>query len=159
MIQRVQTIFLFLVALFMVLMLFFPLWSQVNPTQTEQMILTAWYLTVFEIDTQMVANQTSTAYIGVLGIIAALLALYSLSQFKDRKRQMMLNMINSMVMVVTLGATVFLSINANEEIGGRDTGAYMMGFYLIVFAMVMNILANRFIRKDELLVRSVDRIR
>jgi hypothetical protein len=159
MIQRVQTIFLFLVALFMVLMLFFPLWSQVNPTQTEQMMLTAWNLTVFEIDTQMVANQTSTAYIGVLGIIAALLALYSLSQFKDRKRQMMLNMINSLVMVVTLGITVFLSINANEEIGGKDTGAYMAGFYLIVFAMVMNILANRFIRKDELLVRSVDRIR
>jgi len=143
----------------MVLMLFFPLWTQVDPERLTQVMLTAWNLTVIESDTQRIASQTSTAYIGVFGIIAALLALYSLSQFKDRKRQTMLNMINSLVMVVTLGATVFLSINANEEIGGRDTGAYMMGFYLIVLAMVMNILANRFIRKDELLVRSVDRIR
>ncbi|MBT0812244.1 DUF4293 domain-containing protein [Litoribacter ruber] len=165
MIQRVQTIFLFLLALCMVLVALFPLWSQVNPSQTEQVMLTAWTLTVTTIgvseisESAGVVSQTTTAYLGFLAVVSGLLALYSLSQFKDRKRQMMLNMINSLIMVIILGATVYLSITANDAIGGRDTGAFMLGFYAIVLAMLMNLLANRFIRKDEMLVRSVDRIR
>ena len=159
MIQRVQTIFLFLVAVFMLLVLYFPIWTQVNVADTEAIMLTAWSLTVRDIATQQIVSTTSTAYIGVLAIIAALMAFYSISQFTNRKKQMMLNMINSLVMVVTLGIVVFVSIDANEDFGGRDSGDYMAGFYLIIFAMLMNILSNRFIRKDEMLVRSVDRIR
>ncbi|HSJ69935.1 MAG TPA: DUF4293 domain-containing protein [Anditalea sp.] len=159
MIQRVQTIFLFLVAVFMLLVLYFPIWTQINPTMTETMTLTAWSLTVVDIAEQGVVSTTSTIYIALMAVIAALIAIYSLSQFKNRKKQMMLNMINSLVMVITLGTIVFLTMNANEEFGGQDTGAYMAGFYVIIFAMLMNIVSNRFIRKDEMLVRSVDRIR
>jgi hypothetical protein len=34
-----------------------------------------------------------------------------------------------------------------------------MGLYLPIAAMICNILANRFIRRDENLVRSADRMR
>jgi len=159
MIQRVQTIFLFLVAVFMLLVLYFPIWTQINPTMTETITLTAWSLTIIDIAEQGVVDTTSTIYIALLSLIAALIAVYSLSQFKNRKKQSMLNMINSLVMMITLGIIVFLTINANEDFGGQDTGAYMAGFYVIIFAMLMNITANKFIRKDEMLVRSVDRIR
>jgi len=159
MIQRVQTIFLFLVAVFMLLVLYFPIWTQINPTMTETMTLTAWSLTVIDIAEQGVVSTTSTIYIALMALAAAIIAIYSLSQFKNRKKQMMLNMINSLVMVITLGTIVFLTMNANEEFGGQDSGEYMAGFYVIIFAMLMNIVSNRFIRKDEMLVRSVDRIR
>jgi hypothetical protein len=45
MIQRIQTIFLFLVAVAMILVIAFPIWQQVNPSQTQLMTLTAWNLT------------------------------------------------------------------------------------------------------------------
>lgn len=72
---------------------------------------------------------------------------------------MMFNMINSLVMV-GLVATVFLTTNGiNQEIAAEVAGSYQPGFWAILAAMVCNMLANRFIRKDEALVRSVDRIR
>ena len=72
---------------------------------------------------------------------------------------MMLNMINSLLMV-GLVATIFFTTNGlNESLGMEVAGSYKAGFWAILVAMVMNMLANRFIRKDEALVRSVDRIR
>ena len=72
---------------------------------------------------------------------------------------MMLNMVNSLVMV-GLVATVFLTTNGiNQAIKAEVAGSYQIGFWAILAAMVCNMLANRFIRKDEALVRSVDRIR
>ena len=72
---------------------------------------------------------------------------------------MMINMVNSLFMV-GLVAIVFLTTNGiNKEIGAADNGAYQIGFWAILAAMVCNMLANRFIRKDVALLKSVDRIR
>jgi hypothetical protein len=38
-------------------------------------------------------------------------------------------------------------------------GQYLIGTYLPMGAMVCNLIANRFIRRDENLVRSADRLR
>lgn len=159
MIQRIQSIFLLLVSIAMICVPFFTIWVQVDPEQTYQLKLTAWSLVKTQIGGQEIVTQSNNYYIGILALIAALLALYSLLQYKDRGRQMLLNMINSLVMGITLGTVVFVSYKANEAFNPSVTGAYVIGFYSIVFALVMNMLANRFIRKDELLVRSVDRIR
>ncbi len=159
MIQRKQSIFLFLVAVGMVAVAFLPIWFQVNQGQTLQLKLTAWQLLTTEIETGEIQHSTNTMYIGVLALTSAALAIYSLLQFKNRTKQMMLNMINSLLMGINLGVIVFVSYQANQEFNPNVTGAYVIGFYGIVFALIMNIVANRFIRKDELLVRSVDRIR
>ena len=159
MIQRIQSIFLLLVSISMICVSFFTIWVQVDPAQTYQLKLTAWSLIKTEISSQQVVEQSNNYYLGILALIAGLLALYSLLQYKDRGKQMLLNMIKSLLMGITLGAVVFVSYRANEAFNPSVTGAYVIGFYTIVFALVMNMLANRFIRKDELLVRSVDRIR
>jgi hypothetical protein len=44
-----------------------------------------------------------------------------------------------------------------NQIAGFEN--YEMGFFLVIIAMICNILANRFIRRDEKLVRSADRMR
>ncbi len=159
MIQRIQTIFLFLVAVSMLLVTYFPIWTQVNADQSQSMTLSAWYLTHLEVGADDPISTTNTFYIGILAIAAAFIALYSLSQFKKRTKQMFLNMINSLVMVVTLGIIVYLTYSANTEFNPQASGAFMVGFYAIILAMVFNIVANRFIRKDEMLIKSVDRIR
>ncbi len=159
MIQRVQTIFLFLVAVAMILATYFPIWIQVNTDQTQSLTLTAWSLTHLDLETQEAISQTNTFYLGSLSIVAALIALFSLSQFKNRTKQMFLNMINSLVMVINLGLVVYLTYSKNADFNPTASGSFMIGFYCIVLAMVFNIIANRFIRKDEMLIKSVDRIR
>lgn len=159
MIQRIQTIFLFLVAVAMLLVTYFPIWTQVNVDQTESLKLTAWSMTHMDVTNNTVIEETGTYYIGALAILAALIALYSLSQFKTRTKQMFLNMINSLVMVINLGIIVYITYSYNLDFNPMASGAFMFGFYTIIVAMIFNIVANRFIRKDELLVKSVDRIR
>ena len=162
MIQRVQTIFLFLVAVAMLLVTYFTIWEQVNPDQTEKLKLTAWHLTNYAIEDGQEASiisQKGVHYIGVMAIAAAILALYSLSQFKNRTRQMFLNMMNSLLMGSTLGVVVYQSYQANMDFNPAVGGAFVIGFYAIVVGIIFNVVSNRFIRKDEMLVKSVDRIR
>jgi len=160
MIQRVQTIFLFLVIIAMGVTIGMPLWEQF---QTNSGSGDSWNLTAFalsNLDASGEVIQTSSKwYIGSIAAFAGLLALISIFQYKDRGRQMLLNMINSLVMV-GLVVAVFLTTNGiNSAINAPQAGSYGLGFWAILVAMVCNMLANRFIRKDEALVKSVDRIR
>jgi divalent metal cation (Fe/Co/Zn/Cd) transporter len=159
MIQRIQTVFLFLVAVAMILVVTFPIWQQVNPDQSQILTLSAWSLDKIDTQTQEVIQSDGNIYLGILAIIAAILALFSLTQYKNRTMQMFINMINSIVMVVTLALIIWTSHQANVSFNPEVNGAFMVGFWAIFGGMIMNLLANRFIRKDEMLVRSVDRIR
>lgn len=159
MIQRIQSVFLFLLAVAMVLVAFSPIWEQVNPAQTQRMMLTAWSLKTIAIDSQEVLAEKSVFYIGGLALTSALLALFSLLQYKDRGRQLMLNMVNALLMMGTVISMVWQVHQANAIINPGVNGAFVLGFWAVFFALVMNMLANRFIRKDEKLVRSIDRIR
>jgi glucan phosphoethanolaminetransferase (alkaline phosphatase superfamily) len=160
MIQRVQTIFLFLVVICMGVTIGSTLWVQ---NQTGSGTADSWELTAFVLNnldsTGEVIQSSSKWYIATLASFAGLLALISIFQYKNRNRQMMFNMINSLIMV-GLVVAVFLTTNGiNSAINAVESGSYQLGFWVILAAMVFNMLANRFIRKDEALVRSVDRIR
>lgn len=159
MIQRIQTVFLFLVAVAMVLVISFPIWQQVNPDQTQLVTLSAWSLDTKDVAADEVVDSANKMHIGILAILSAGLAIFSLLQYKNRGKQMLLNMINSLVMVVNVGLIVWATHTANALINPQVNGAFVLGFWAIFGGMVMNMLANRFIRKDEMLVRSVDRIR
>ena len=162
MIQRVQTIFLFLVAVAMLSVTSMTIWEQVNASQTEKMKLTAWNLSTYAIENGQegaVQEQKGVFYIGILAIAAAALALFSLSQYKNRTKQMFLNMINSLLMGATLGVVVYQTYQANTDFNPAAQGAFVIGFYAIVAGIILNVVSNRFIRRDEMLVKSVDRIR
>jgi hypothetical protein len=159
MIQRIQSIFLFLVAVAMVLVVVFPIWKQVDPTTSQEHVLNAWAIESYAADDSAVVSSTSHIYIGLAAILAGILAIFSLSQYKNRGKQMMINMINSLVMAIMLGATVYITYKVNVNFGVQTNGEYQLGFWGIFGGMAANLLANRFIRKDEMLVRSVDRLR
>lgn len=160
MIQRVQTIFLFLVVIAMGVTIGTPIWEQ---TQTNSGTGDSWNLTSFMLNnldsSGEIIQSSSKWYIVSIAAFAGLMALISIFQYANRGRQMMLNMVNSMVMV-GLVVSIFLTTNGiNSAINAPESGEYQIGFWAILVAMVCNMLANRFIRKDEALVRSVDRIR
>jgi len=157
MIQRVQTIFLFLISVAMGVALSTQLWIQ-GDVDGDSWTLSAFMLTNLD-EGGKVIQSSSKWYLAALAALAALLALASIFQYRLRSRQLLLNMINSLVMVSLVAATFLTTNGINEAIQSQDGGDYGIGFWSILVAMVMNMLANRFIKRDEALVRSVDRIR
>lgn len=103
-------------------------------------------------------SSKSTWYIAALAIISSITALFSIFQFKNRLNQMKLGALNSLFMVATLGLSFYQYYQA-DKLYPETTAEPQLGFYLPVAAMLLNMIANRFIRKDEKLVKSVDRIR
>ena len=156
MIQRIQSVFLLLLALTMLALLFLPIWQETVP-QTNQAI----ELSAFNLTNNAAAQPTSKSSIaiGILAIVSALVALYEIFQFKNRLTQMKLGMLNTLLIAATMGAIIYYSLYVGEEINPAIEGEREPGFYIPVVALLLNALSNRFIRRDEQLVRSVDRLR
>lgn len=158
MIQRVQTIFLFLVAVAMGLTIGMELWLQVVPDSSETYTLSAFSMQHLSSSGEVLSSN-STWYLATLAAFVGFLAIISIFQYRSRARQMMINMINSLFMVGIVVIVFLTTSGVNTEIGAADNGTYKIGFWAILVAMVCNMLANRFIKKDEALVKSVERIR
>lgn len=166
MIQRIQTVFLALLAIAMIAMLFLPLWSKTDATTGETVVLTAWniksYFLSAEGEPSTAGNipQQGNIAIGMLAIAAAVVAVYEILQFKSRLNQMKLGLLNTLVLAALLGASFYYAAYVGAEmVEAPENGAYHSGFYMPLLALVLNALANRFIKRDEDLVRSVDRLR
>ncbi len=157
MIQRVQSIFLLLTAVVMISVIFLPLWEKTGSEGDEYISLTA--IELIYMDQGEIAMRKDTFYIAMLAGLSVLVALYSIFQFKNRLRQMQLGALNSLLMGGALGLTYYYTVKANALLEPRTQGEFLIGFYIIAAALFFNLLANRFIRRDEKLVRSADRIR
>ncbi|MES2731156.1 MAG: DUF4293 domain-containing protein [Bacteroidota bacterium] len=157
MIQRVQTIFLFLIAVGMGVCLFSTSWQKIGQSGDKAV------LTAFNLEFQKagaVVSTTPTFYIAILAVLAAGVALYSIFQYRNRLLQIKLGALNSLVMAGLLGCMMYFSTQVGEKLLNAATqGKYDVGIYAVILALVCNMVANRFIRRDEQLVRSADRMR
>jgi dipeptide/tripeptide permease len=158
MLQRVQTILLAIVAVCMALVCSTTIWSKGSTTNiAESVSLNALELT----SVSAASTQSSTTiFILVVAIIAALLAIFSVLQFKNRKLQMLLGAINSMVIAILMGLIFyFIYTKGMPAFEPAIDGKFGFGFYAGGIGLLANMIANRFIRRDENLVRSADRMR
>ena len=89
-------------------------------------------------------------------LIAAVLALISIFSFKKRQNQFVLNRLNIILNFILIGLLVFRLQNLP---GGAFVPVKGIGMFLPLFSILFLVLANRAIKKDEDLVKSVDRIR
>ena len=165
MIQRIQTIFLFLISVTLIAFLFMPIWKA-NDTGDKRG-QTVVKLDAFNIDEEPIATvaegkgepEKSVFYIAAIAILAALNAFYSIFKYTNRLLQLKLGLFNSLLLCALLG-TFFLGIKeATKFVDKAGPITFAIGFYIPLAALVLNMLANRYIRKDEALVRSVDRLR
>ena len=166
MLQRVQTIFMTIAAVAMILMLFFPIWEksdrQFEAEQREYAIMDAFKLEYKQIDTEakeVLLGTQNTFLLSIGAIAAAIVMLFSITRYKNRMTQVKLNALFSLITAATLVGTYLYTSKANQLFDPTVQGTFLIGFYLPIVAMLNNFLANRFIRKDEQLVRSADRIR
>ncbi|QSE98076.1 DUF4293 domain-containing protein [Fulvivirga lutea] len=159
MLQRIQTIFLILVVLFMGLSFLFPLWTLTNEEGIITHQLFNLKLNIFSLeDGSLTEVYYPYLFVGVLAATTMVIAILEISKFKNRLLQMKLGALNAMLMAGTLGIGVYFATDLINSMVSNG-GAYGPGLFLPAAAMICNIIANRFIRKDERLVRSVDRIR
>ncbi|MFK7811474.1 MAG: DUF4293 domain-containing protein, partial [Maribacter sp.] len=134
MIQRIQSIYLLVVALLgAVLPFFISLWFDTNGEEFfakhDILVSSAFYIT-------------------------AALALVAIFLFKNRKNQFVVNRLNMILNLFLLGFFVYRSLNLSGETLVSEKG---IGMLIPVFSIVFLVLANRAIKKDEDLVKSVDR--
>ncbi|MEP1096637.1 MAG: DUF4293 domain-containing protein [Cyclobacteriaceae bacterium] len=163
MIQRVQSIFMFLAAVAMIAMSFFPLWVKADLETGEIVTMTAFEIKYEQENSetkerQLLASQ-NILYLSIGAFLAGGIMLYSLSRYKNRMTQVKLNALFSLLCALILVGLVLNMTKANQLIHPEFSGQYKLGFFLPIVGMFNNFLANRFIRKDEALVRSADRIR
>lgn len=160
MIQRIQTVFLLIVGIAMLVFLFAPLWQKVDTNSGASYTLTAFYLETVTSPEEGVKNEFDPYVIpGVLGILSVCVAFIAIGMYKKRMRQIMLSTLNSLLIGTALGLSAYWATQAEGNFLPGIQGSYSYGLFLPAIALVFNSLAVRFIRKDERLVRSMDRLR
>jgi hypothetical protein len=148
--QRIQTVFLALAAISLLVSLILPIWSAT--LDGRQYVLTAFYYKLGD-----VYQYSPYSLTAVLAIASATLASIEITRFKNRYLQMKLGALNSLFIAGTIGAGVYFASQLIKQT--QVGGSYGLGLWLPGVAVVFNLLANRFIRRDERLVRDADRLR
>ena len=137
MIQRIQTIYLFLAFVVTGVLLFFiPLWTMSDSKEYFFM--------------------QSQVYTVLLGL-STTLTLLSIVSYKKRQNQFVIGRLNIILNLILLGLFVYRSLNLSGETPAVSEKG--IGMFLPVVAIVLLVLANKAIKKDEDLVKSVDRLR
>ena len=98
-------------------------------------------------------------YILILIFIAGGLSFYSIFQYRNRINQIKIGAINSIIMSITISIILYELFYNEVMIKNTFDINILISFYLIFTALIFNSIANRFIKKDELLVNESDRIR
>ena len=137
MLQRIQTVYLLLAFVVTgVLPFFIPLWTMTDGKE---------YL--------FMQNQV---YVVLFGL-STTLSLLSIISYKKRQNQFVMGRLNIILNLILLGLFVYRSQNVSgEAVAVSEKG---IGMFLPIVAIVLLVLANKAIKKDEDLVKSVDRLR
>ncbi len=97
-----------------------------------------------------------TPFISIVCVALVLLGFLSILSYKERKRQILLNKISIIINVLLLGLLVFWLLSLP---GGIDFPEKGIEPFFPLLSVICLFLANSYIRKDERLVKSVDRLR
>jgi hypothetical protein len=159
MIQRVQSLFLAGAVICLVASMFFPVWQKIDPEHNTGVVLKAFYTEMHTQDQTVRQEYFPTVVLSLLAITGMVVALFEILAYRNRIKQMKLGAVNSLILAGFLGLSVYFTFRMEKMVSVAGEGSYDFGMYLPAVALILNLLANRFIRKDEALVRSVDRIR
>lgn len=136
MIQRIQTLYLLLAATVSGGLIFaFHLWKTTDD------------ITIFASDNLMFF---------AMFMASAVLSVISIFMYKNRKSQFVVGRLNIILNFILLGFFVYWSLIIPGEMQISEKG---IGMFLPIISIVLLVMANKAIKKDEALVKSVDRLR
>lgn len=139
MLQRIQTIYLILATVVTgVLPFVFPLWTQQTGTETAEFYF-----------------MNDLSYVALFGLTTTL-SIVSIISFNKRQNQFVMGRLNIILNLILLVLFVYRLLTLS---GGTSVSEKGIGMFLPIVAIVFLVLANKAIKKDEDLVKSVDRLR
>ncbi len=143
MIQRIQTIYLFLASIISGGLIFvFNLWNTIKEK-------------IFVVD--LFSREAITfKVIPFMFIASSILSLIAIFLFNNRKLQFVVGRVIILINLFLLGLLVYLSLTLSGETSVSEKG---IGMFLPILVILLIVLANKAIKKDENLVKSVDRLR
>ncbi len=138
MLQRIQTVYLLIAVIISAGLIFvFPLWN----------------------NSEGVAVYAEDVLIPFIMFLASgALSLISIFMFKNRKLQFVLGRLNIILNFFLLGVFVYWSLSLPGEVS-VDISEKGIGMFLPIVSIVFLVLANKAVKRDEDLVKSVDRLR
>ncbi|MEN8835303.1 MAG: DUF4293 domain-containing protein [Polaribacter sp.] len=143
MIQRIQSIYLLLASIVSGGLIFvFNLWNTIKEK-------------IFVVDL-FLREALFFKVIPLLFLASAILSLIALFLFKNRKLQFVIGRIIILINLFLLGLLMCLSLNLSGETVVSEKG---IGMFLPILVVLLIVFANKAIKKDEDLVKSVDRLR
>lgn len=143
MIQRIQSIYLISVTILSGLLVFMlPFYNLQSELSNLRLFL--------------VAEDWRYQLVVGLFVAVAVLSFYTIFNYKNRKRQIFLNYTGIFLNVLLLGLLVYIYSHLSGELSVSMKG---IGVFTPLVSIVLLLLANNAIQKDENLVKSVDRIR
>jgi membrane protease YdiL (CAAX protease family) len=136
MIQRIQTIYLLLAA------------------ATSGGLIFVVSLWIDGEGNEIVAMDESTYF--TTFIVSAVTSIIAIMLYKNRKLQTVVNRLNILMNLILLGVFVYRALTMSGATAVAEKG---IGMFIPILSIVLLVLANKAIRKDEQLVKSVDRLR
>lgn len=145
MIQRIQTIFLLLALICLGLVFYFPF---AMSTTISQGFLSDGDFDIYD-----------NIFLIILSSLGALSAGSAIFLFKNRPLQLRLSYFIAIFSLLLLFAAIIIFYNEAKEVFMKGEIKDSFGLFLPVLSIIFGILASFFIRKDEKVVRSMDRLR
>ncbi len=153
MIQRIQSIWLFLATISISCLLFLPMVTSKNLIGAEfYIIASGMYQKVGGIDKLV---ESSTALLSSI-IAVTIMSFATIFYYKKRKIQKRLIYVTIVLMI---GVSFWCSVYAKKIPGGLENANYDAGMFLPPLAIAFCLLAIRGINRDEALLKSADRLR
>lgn len=143
MIQRIQSIYLIVASLVSGGLIFvFDLWENLKKE--------IYAIELFS------KEEVTLKMIPILFLGSAIISLITVFLYKDRKFQFVIGRIIILINLFLLGLLIYVSLTLPGEVSISEKG---IGMFLPILVILLIVLANKAIKKDEDLVKSVDRLR
>lgn len=159
MIQRIQSLFLLVIALSGIVFLFTPILEIIN----NESFYTMDAFNVFEMDNNAKNPLKSNIGLAVMSIIITLLSSIIIFLYKNRPLQIKLSKLLILLLALELAALFFYNDAAksflSEPTNENIIISYKIGVVIPIISIVFAYMTIRFIKKDDELVRSADRLR
>ncbi|HMQ08938.1 MAG TPA: DUF4293 domain-containing protein [Saprospiraceae bacterium] len=145
MIQRLQTLFYFLSASTLAALFFLPFAESASPIEGY-----------FNDQLFSVSDHPILVTLTAMGILGGLIAVFL---YKNRTLQLRLGYLIITISVLIPCLSVWLLYSEETAFNGTVEIRDRLGMFLPVITIVLAVLANRFVKKDEQLIQSMDRLR
>jgi hypothetical protein len=153
--QRIQTVFLLIAIISLIAAILLPIWvHHDNLDQTHT--LSAFHYSIRGKSGAIITDFLPYCATAILAIASITISIIEIRKFKNRILQMKLGALNSLFLVGTIACSFFFSRELAQTFQG---GRFGLGMWLPGIAVLCNLLANRFISRDEKIVRDSNRLR